>query len=265
MEELDLNSIKAYELDVMAQVHQFCEEHKLTYYLLFGTLLGAIRHNGFIPWDDDIDIAMPRKDYEYFIQHFDLEDYGVYSCKNNKKYLFAFAKAFHRKTVKCEKVWLPRGYEIGVDVDIFPLDEVPFKSCPQREIKLRKRLLYFWGQSIEEYKRSWSPKAILGNILRFFMHGKTNRIAKALHRRTLHLSKPGNYYMVYTDGSTKAPLIYDKAIFAERELHQFESCEFYVCRNYDAFLTQCYGDYMTPPPEDKQVPHHSFAAYRKEK
>ena len=253
----------AYELDVMTQIHRFCEEHKLTYYLIFGTLLGAVRHDGLIPWDDDIDIAMPRKDYEYFLQHFDLENYGVYSYKNNKQYPLAFAKAFHRGTVKKEDVWQPEGYEIGVDVDIFPLDEFPAASCSQHQIKWRRRVLYFWGQSIAKNRHTRTTKAVLGNILRFCLRGRANTFAKLLSRRATGLSKPGNYYMLYTDGSTKAPHVYDKAIFAERELHKFESQEFYICKGYDAFLTQCYGDYMTPPPEDKRITHHSFVAYEK--
>lgn len=261
--ELELPEIIAIELDILVQIHQFCEEHKLTYILWGGTLLGAIRHNGFIPWDDDIDIAMPRADYEYFLQHFHLENYDVYGCNTNKKYPHTYAKAFRKDTVKREKVWHPKNYEIGVDVDIFPLDDFSEHRCSQREIKQRKRLLYFRGQSIAEYKKSWGPKALVGNILRFFSHGKANRIAREINRRAVRHSQQRKQFILYADSNIKAPMYFDKELFAERELHRFEQYAFYICKNYDALLTQCYGDYMTPPPKEKQVTHHSFVAYRK--
>lgn len=263
MKQLDIKAIMAYELDVMTQIHQFCEEHKLTYFLWGGTLLGAIRHNGFIPWDDDIDIAMPRKDYEYFLQHFHLENYDVYGCSTNKKYPHTFAKAFRRDTVKREQMWQPPNYEIGIDVDIFPLEDFSKECCSRREIKLRKRILWLWMKSISENQKVRSPKRLVGNILRFFLHGKANRLARVINRRAVKHSQQRNCVLLYADSNIKAPMYFDKALFAERELHQFEQYKFYISKEYDALLTQCYGDYMTPPPKEKQVTHHSFVAYRK--
>lgn len=263
MKELDLNSIKAIELDVMAQVHRFCEEHKLTYFLWGGTLLGAIRHNGFIPWDDDVDIAMPRSDYEYFLQYFHLENYDAFGCNTNKQYPHTFAKAFRRDTIKQEQMWQPAGYEIGVDVDIFPLDDFALDECSQGEIRRRKRMLNLWSQSISDYKEGRAPRAIIANILRFFLHGKANKLARKINRRAVRHSQQRKQFVLYADSNIKAPMLFDKELFAERELHRFEQYEFYICKGYDALLTQCYGDYMTPPPKEKQVTHHSFVAYKK--
>ena len=261
--ELDTPEIVAIELDIMVQIHQFCEEHKLTYFLWGGTLLGAIRHNGFIPWDDDIDIAMPRKDYEYFLQHFQLENYGVFACNTNKRYPHTYAKAFRRDTVKIEWMWQPPKYEIGIDVDIFPLDDFALEKCSEREIKKRRRMLVLWGWSISKYKKGFSPKTVVANTLRFFLHGRANKLARKINKRAVAQNHLRRQILLYADSNIKAPMYFDKALFAERELHQFEQYKFYISKEYDALLTQCYGDYMTPPPKEKQVTHHSFAAYRK--
>ena len=98
--------------------------HNLKYTLAYGTLLAAIRHKGYIPWDDDIDIAMPREDYETFLKTFDVENYGVMSCWNNPHYFLTWAKVYDKRTIKIEDAYNPDGLEIGFNIDIFPLDSV---------------------------------------------------------------------------------------------------------------------------------------------
>lgn len=102
-ERLSITEIKRIELEILKDVAQFCESNKLHYSLTFGTLLGAIRHNGFIPWDDDIDIAMPREDYDWFFKNYSSSDYKAVCYPVDKDYPYAFGKVMDRKTVVIEQ------------------------------------------------------------------------------------------------------------------------------------------------------------------
>ena len=124
----DLEELKHIELEVMKKIHEFCEENSIIYYLCFGTLIGAVRHDGFIPWDDDIDIYMKRDDYEKFLTLFPQKaeeldlNYANYMTK--PYYGRCFTKVFDNKTVLKEPQYKTDD-DIGVFVDIWPLDGTP--------------------------------------------------------------------------------------------------------------------------------------------
>lgn len=125
-----IDELKFISYNILKFVADFCEINNIKYYLFAGTLLGAIRHEGFIPWDDDIDIAIPRDDYEKFIIEFDRNNdvnYKVLSIENSNKYYLPYAKVIDNRTLLFEdgKESMP----IGVFIDIFPLDSIPDKSC----------------------------------------------------------------------------------------------------------------------------------------
>jgi len=120
----DINELRQIQMGILDHVHQFCEAHGLRYFLSSGTLIGAVRHQGYIPWDDDIDIYMPREDYEQFLQSYH-DDNGVYRAINpttESHYYYTFAKVVDQRTRMVETE--TQGYEIGVYMDIFPVDYV---------------------------------------------------------------------------------------------------------------------------------------------
>lgn len=106
MKHIDIDELKQIQFDILVAVHDFCVEHDLKYTLAFGTLLGAVRHKGYIPWDDDIDIAMCRKDYDFFVSHFNgtSDFYKVYDIRTDEDYVYGFAKVADTRTVLVENV-----------------------------------------------------------------------------------------------------------------------------------------------------------------
>ena len=122
MTEITLEEIKKIELDILSYVSDFCNNNNIKYYLWGGTLLGAIRHGGFIPWDDDIDIAMPRSDFELFLSKFDSENYGVSYCGIDCNHPYWHAKVYHKNTQKVEPIYYKGDFSIGIDIDVFVLD-----------------------------------------------------------------------------------------------------------------------------------------------
>ena len=122
MKELSKNEIKTIQLDILQSIHQFCETNNIRYSLAYGTLLGAIRHKGYIPWDDDIDVMMPRPDYERFIQNYpNFCDRNIVQTYNNdNSYYLWCAKVYDNRT---EQITFPT--RSGVCVDVFPIDGLP--------------------------------------------------------------------------------------------------------------------------------------------
>lgn len=126
MKTLSLEEIRKSQIETMCILRDFCKKNNLRYYLTFGTLLGAVRHKGFIPWDDDVDIFMPRNDYDYLIKHFNdsnINNREVLAKEITPEHIYNFAKIVDRNTVLIEK---GQTNKIGVWIDIFPLENIRY-------------------------------------------------------------------------------------------------------------------------------------------
>lgn len=261
MKELNLDETKRIQLEVLEAVHNFCVDNKLTYVLYYGTLLGAIRHKGSIPWDDDIDIAMPRKDYEYFLSHFDDEKYGVLSWHNHKKYFYPWAKAYSKNTLKIEDNELPKSVKLGIDVDIFPLDEYESREAYLKKRNRHKWFFFKYKFSTISLKPWHGPLRVFGEIVKFFNKPFLHRHAKKADKMFLKNKNEFNCYVLSGLYENPKIFIYNKHVFDNPILLVFEDKKFYGPENYDECLKDCYGDYMKLPPKEKQVIHHSYKAY----
>jgi lipopolysaccharide cholinephosphotransferase len=260
---MELAEIKQCELGILEEVAAFCDKNGLTYFLDSGTLLGAIRHQGFIPWDDDIDICMPRKDYERFLKmfgtqgHFRLLDHStIPDC------YYAFAKVVDMDTtVKEQGVRnLP---ELGVWVDIFPLDGLPDGEAErakfQKKIWAYTRLLAYSVADREEqpcdikHRIRWLAGKALG--------------WKWIRRRLVTLASQYDMYktkyaldnVCMSQKEQKCP---SKAFFHAVDV-SFEGKTFKAPEGYDDYLKCLYGDYMQLPPVEERVIKHPMVACRK--
>ncbi len=264
--EIDLKDIKILMLEMLDEIDEFCENLDIKYFLVGGSLLGSIRHNGFIPWDDDIDIGMPRKDYERFIQVFTSKTgmTKIVHFNNTKNYIWSFAKAIHTKTILIEK-----GCEkcpIGVYIDIFPIDKIEgtYEDACKRVGKVHKykKLLTLKNLSISK-KRSF-----LKNLAIFFCKGLNILSNKYLIKKinniiSMDKDSQNAEYMCNFVGAWGEREIMPAECFSEIDRKSFEKREYNILKKYDEYLKMLYGNYMTVPPLDKQISHHTYSAYWK--
>ncbi len=260
--ELDLSEKQKVSLEILQYVADFCEEHHIRYYLAYGTLLGAIRHKGFIPWDDDVDLFLPRPDYDRFLREFiDTETYRLLSCFNTKDYVLPFSKVQNSKTI----MQLPSGKIInqGLGIDLFPVDGIPdeydlydAKSLFEKENDVFINIV----QKFDAFK---------------FLTPKTAKeYAKVIVYRTSIatgiLNKKGRsisvnpYNSEYDDCSRVASVVgihsgifrpFQKEWFTPITV-EFEGHHFIAPSGYDEILSMIYPNYMQLPPKEKQVTTH---------
>ncbi|MBQ3904931.1 MAG: LicD family protein [Eubacterium sp.] len=267
IEPMSLEEIQQALLTILLKIKEICDENGLRFYLAYGTLLGAYRHKGFIPWDDDIDIHMPRPDYEKFIdycvEHKDeLGSFEIMHYKTNRKYIYPFAKfSDSRYVFDCPK---ETDYGLGLFVDIFPLDGNTDKVF--RLWKLRKlyiRMIYVASnRSVQK-----SDNIIKTVLFKYPVY----LLCKAIgSRRLIMLSDRFSRRYSFDDATYVTSTCWDNRRFEKKD---FETpCYLDYCGEAmpapnppEKALTEVFGsDYMTPPPPEKRQAHHLYRAYRKQ-
>ena len=251
----------------MDKVAAFCGKNNLTYYLGYGTLLGAIRHKGYIPWDDDIDIVLPRPDFEKFITTFNTsgDELEVLSWGNTPQWNIPFAKVHNKKTSMREDTREP--LDMGVNIDVFPIDGL--SNDKGVATSLVKKILFYSNVRCYKCVKLSSSRSFIRNILVLgarvvYSVYSNQQLLTRIHK----LATSNNYEDSKLVGQVLYPAnvgeIIEKDTFKESLLVPFENYSFKIPVGYDKWLTQIYGDYMKYPPVEEQVTHHAFKAYWKE-
>lgn len=271
---MTLEELQGVELEILKAFHDFCQEHQLRYYLSGGTLIGAIRHKGFIPWDDDIDICMPRPDYMKLIE---LSKDGMIDqyCKIDSRYLdsdcpSSIIRIYDTRTeITFANFKIP--YTIGCWIDIFSLDGVDSNERKRnqqfREMRLALDLFICCLTKFGGKRRSK-----LVSILQHGLLPALPLIRLVGYRRFLdwmdRIARRHPYddceYVGVLEGRAQEKEAMKKGNMEPAILVDFEGEKFYTMANYDEYLTNLYGDYMTPPPEAERVSRHEIDIYWKE-
>ena len=263
--ELKNDEIKKIGLEILSDVADFCDKNSIRYYLACGTALGAIRHNGFIPWDDDVDIAMPRTDYERFIALYRSDRYSLRDARFDKKYPYAFAKVCDDRTILIENIENP--CDLGVYIDIFPIDGLPKNgaACARhmKRIDWDLRILA-WKRIGKDKKVGLLHKAIQIIAKTVLLPVPVWTLVKKLDRDVrMYDYESAEHVGLLVGRAFCGSDIKEKELFGEPIKHRFEDREFWVPGQVDKYLASEYGDYMQLPPKEKQIAKHDFVAYYK--
>lgn len=253
----DIQELRSLQIGILDCVHEFCEAHGLSYFLSSGTLIGAVRHKGYIPWDDDLDIYMPRKDYEEFLQtfHDDTGRYHAIDPQREPHYYYTFAKVVDRQTLMVEKE--TEGYEIGVYIDVFPVDYVTDDLEERERVFKKKHLLY----KIRRCKISNGNP--LQSRLAYMVYKYWPLSVRQIERKIRGLivsGEPTHTVCNMTEAGPKMKGCFPAEDIAESVDIEFEGKMYKTMIGYKDYLERTYGDYMTLPPVEQRVTHQ-FEAY----
>lgn len=266
MVEVTADELKQIEINLLKSLDNFCRVNGIKYFIHGGTLLGAVRHKGFIPWDDDIDISMPREDYDKFISISNKIDCNFeFRCfEKSKSYIYAFGKAYDKDTVLIENG--RSGNHLGVYIDIFPLDMLP-DNLQKAKKYVKKCHFLTWFQMIateEQFKKAKTKKTtFVKKVIRPFVRlfGYRYWVNRLIKKSKKYYGIESKY--ISNIVSPNYINVYEKSWFEETVRLPFENIEVNAPVGYKELLTTMYGDYMQLPPEEKRVTHHDFIVYRK--
>ena len=272
MKEIDsLVELQNIEFDILCYIDKVCKKNQLRYFLAGGTLLGAVRHKNFIPWDDDMDISMPRPDYDKLVDIFDAEankdnsPYKIIKLCNEYSYCMPFIKIVDTRTVMYARTKTEfQGEAFGVFVDVFPIDGVSDKNNVRTILKIRDNS-FALARSYSTYK-NLTVRGFFKVVIRKVKYGLTNRevqfekMQNELRKNSFDTSP----FVMSTFGMRGKKEVIEQRCFSDAINAEFRGAKFPIPVGYKQYLTQMYGDYMTPPPENNRESTHDYIGYWKD-
>ena len=256
----ELKKLQKVLLEILTVVDSFCREHSIRYSLCGGSLLGAIRHGGFIPWDDDVDIIMKRSDYDRFIelwQNSHPEGYVLQGKEINAISLSVpFLKIRKDKTTFLQFEMERGEYHLGIFIDIFSMDRIPSNKL-LRSVFLWRCLKY------QLYVREYVPPTgnlgvkVMSKLFLLFTNSESRKKkrAKLLEKMTMY-NNDESLCLVATETVKSLSIIYSPILFDELIPIRFENKEFFCFKEWEEYLSRFYGDYLQLPPIEERTWAH---------
>ena len=270
MNELLMRDVQLSALEILKYVAEICEKEKIRYALAYGTLLGAVRHKGFIPWDDDIDIIVPRPDYERLLSFFEQNNTGPFvamNMKTTKDYPYMITRIVdtrYKLKVKNEK-----DFGLGTFIDVYVLDGVGNtyeEGCKYISNTCKYPRLIFLAT--RRYYHFGTTKGFLKRLIKLPAFCFAKLLGKDFFvKRLMKIVDTSSYEKKQFVGCAvwnERPFwgVFDKKYVEDTILAPFEDCQFRIPRDYDGILKLWYGDYMKLPPEKDRVYHHLYKVYK---
>ena len=271
MRQLTLKELQQFSLEILKDVTGFCERNGLRYSLGYGTLLGAVRHKGFIPWDDDVDIMMPREDYERFRVLYKSDRYSFIDSRNTQDCYIAFGRVCDtKKTLASSCIpWVRQ--DVGVWIDIFPIDRVPDDKETFDRIYDALFLLMKFNVGIRKVHTISSSRFSIRKRLKIWTLKRTH--PRLIKRDPMDIVKDMNTLISLVSPNEShhwsqltCPELGANEFFEEDEINEyvrleFEGCEFFAWKGYDKILRDSYGDFMQLPPKNKRKPLQNYITF----
>ena len=261
-EKKNLRKLQLIELDILKEVDRICKKNSITYYLGEGSMLGAVRHKGFIPWDDDIDLLMPRSEYEKFLKVAvnDLKkEYSLQHSTTIKNYWSPYIKVRFLDNSFYKQAHIKHlTNDNGPCIDIFPIDNVPKLDSFRQKLQSIKVKIY--RKAISYKLKAYHPKRLIHYIIKYTVGLLSiDKLHKKLDKTFKKYNNSNNKYAVvlasyYDYKKETAPLDW----YGKPRMVKFEDQLFPIPCEAEKLLTKIYGDYMTPPPAYKQVIKHHW-------
>lgn len=268
MRKLTLNEIQAIELENLKIIDRICQEQGLTYYLAYGTLLGAVRHQDFIPWDDDTDIWMPRRDYEDFIaycEHALPAPYRIVNRENTPGYPYGLAR-FSNQDYEFVSTKPSEQFPEGVFTDIYPLDENGSSYPVARQLYHRCKLV---NMAYYAYAANWPQNCLTRSVHRLYQglvdwvwgENFAQAVDEKIQQIILAKTKDGAQKVGVPAWPDAGPHLLDKKCFGEGKYVPFAGSFFRIPVKPEPILQEYYGNYQELPPATDRQPHHDYKIY----
>lgn len=261
MKKISVEELRKIQLEILASVDEFCRKNDISYSLAYGSLLGAVRHGGYIPWDDDIDIAMTRNDYERFLSSYVDETgrYEIHNARKDRNVNIFFTKVSDNRTLVVED---GNSENLGISIDVFPID--PLEDTLEDSKKYLDSYKFIVNIMIIKNRGIGAVKTLSKKIAMALLKGiclfvDKHRAAILFDKRiNAHKNKTAKFSSMIIDIDYKQ--IMESKVWKEYAPISFEGHSFMAVKDTDTYLKHTFGDYMKLPPKEQQVPKHDFEA-----
>ena len=258
-DEFDLRRLQLTQLEILKVIDAFCKKHHIHYSLYAGTLLGAVRHKGFIPWDDDLDICMKRSEYNRFVKTWLREGPEGYIIQNKEiepNYVQSFTKIRKDHTAFLQEEFERGKWHTGIFVDVFPIDRIPKELIKQKAFYLNALFYQLYTREFVPPLAGKATKVLTGMALRMTSEGRRRKLRQYHYRKMVAFNRNQSLPMVATEIQRTLKQILPSNLMDEYVDLPFEDGVFPCMKRYKEYLTIKFGDYNQLPPEEERTWRH---------